>query len=98
MTSKCDVIVISCSNKDSKALLKTIQDLGTSQQDKFKYGYIQLLQLACKANLYPAEAEEYLFIAIREDSNTRLNDICGFASVMKGLEEGEKRLKIDWSQ
>ena len=94
MTSKCDVIVIPCSNKDSKALLKNIQDSGKSQQDKFKDGYILELLLACRSNL--GEAEEYLFIAIRQDSITGLTDICGFARVTKGLErEGEKRLKLE---
>ena len=94
MTSKCDVIVIPCSNKDSKALLKNIQDSGKSQQDKFKDGYILELLLACKSNL--GEAEEYLFIATRQDSITGLTDICGFARVTKGLErEGEKRLKLE---
>ncbi len=93
MTSKCDVFVIPCSNKDSKALLKNIQDSGKSQEAKFKDGYILELLLACKSNL--GEAEEYLFIATRQDSNTGLTDICGFARVTKGLGEGEKRLKLE---
>jgi len=94
MTSKCDVFVIPCSNKDSKALLKNIQDSGKSQEAKFKDGYIFELLLACRSNL--GEAEEYLFIAIRQDSNTGLTDICGFARVTKDLErEGEKRLKLE---
>jgi hypothetical protein len=95
MTSKCDVFVIPCSNKDSKALLKNIQDSGKSQQAKFKDGYIFELLFACQSNLGDPEAEEYLFIAIRQDSNTGLTDICGFARVTRGLGEGEKRLKLE---
>jgi hypothetical protein len=50
--------------------------------------------LACRSNL--GEAEEYLFIATRQDSNTGLTDICGFARVTKDLErEEEKRLKLE---
>lgn len=91
----CNVIVIPCSNKDSKALLKNIQESGKSQQAKFKDGYIFELLLACQSNLGDPEAEEYLFVAIRQDPNTELTDICGFARVTKGLGLGEKRLKLE---
>ena len=95
MASTCNVIVISCSHKDSEALLNSIKESGKSQASKFKDGYIIELLLACKASL--EEAEEYLFVAIKQDSNTGLTDICGFARVTKGLGEGEgeKRLKLE---
>ncbi len=93
MTSKCDVIVISCSNKDSKALLKNIQDSADKHSAKFKTGYIFELLMACESEL--EQGEEYLFVAIRQDSNTELTDICGFARVTKGIGEGEKTLKLE---
>lgn len=95
MASMCNVIVISCSHKDSEALLKNIKDTGKSQASKFKDGYIIELLLACNSNLGDPEAEEYLFVAIKQDSNTGLTDICGFARVTKGEGEGEKRLKLE---
>ena len=94
MASTCNVIVISCSHKDSEALLNSIKESGKSQASKFKDGYIIELLLACKASL-GEEAEEYLFVAIKQDSNTGLTDICGFARVTKGIGEGEKRLQLE---
>ncbi len=94
MASKCNVIVISCSNKDSKALLKNIKDSSDKHSSKFKTGYIFELLMACEADLGD-EAKEYLFVAIQQDSNTELTDICGFARVTKGVGEGEKTLKLE---
>jgi len=86
----CEVIVMTCTNEDDKAVLGVIKALARRDEDKFKAGYVDDLAWTCDTSI--PGMTYYLFAAIQKDPETGISDVCGFAKVYKG---GSYPVEID---